>query len=118
MPVITAAFVPQTSEQLLQSYLIWFVVFVLVNVVWDIFTPKTPPFHVSRLKDKLIVAVGSTSFCSGLLIFSSAFNSGTNAVVGSTPATLVIAAAAGILLSISYICPYEADVRMSNVRPD
>lgn len=107
MEIVAAAFAPQTSEQLLQSYLVWFAVFVLINVVWDIFTPKTPSFHMSRLKDKLSVAIGSTSFCSGLLIFSSAFNPATKVAVGNAPATLAIAAAAGILLSLSYICPYD-----------
>lgn len=107
MGLLSAAVTPQTAEQLVQAYLLWFVVFLLVNVVWDIFTPHTPKFHIHRLKDKVGVVVGSTSFCSSVLIIGATFNDATRDLVGNTPATLVIAAGAGFLMSIAYLCPYE-----------
>lgn len=116
MQFISAALWPQSSEQMLQTYLIWLVVFMVINVIWDILSPNTPPFHVNRLKDKIGVVVGSTSFSSGILIFSSAFDATTKTVVGSSPAALVVAGAVSLLLSASFLCPYDNTHSTSDIK--
>lgn len=92
---------------MIQCYLIWFLTFIVINVIWDIRSKRTPGFHLARFKSKMSVAGGSTTFTSGILIFASAIDPVTRSVVGSNPAALVLAAAASMFLSLPYLCPYS-----------
>lgn len=103
-------FIPQTSEQLVQAYLLWMALFFAVNVVWDIFSRRTPAFHLYRLKEKPSLAMGATSFCSSSLLLGSLLSPQTAIVVGATPVPTLIAGSVGVLLSLTALCPYTEAV--------
>jgi hypothetical protein len=48
-------FTPSDQGQLAVCFLFWVGLFLVVNVGWDIGTPKTPKFHIARMKDKVSV---------------------------------------------------------------
>lgn len=111
---------PETSEQLVHCYLFWMLVFFVINILWDIRSPHTPPFHIHRFSEKANLIVGATSFCSSALLLGSVLNKATSIVVGATPVPLLIGAGLGLILSLSSLCPYpaaEPNRMVPNFRP-
>jgi len=102
-------FIPQTSEQLIQSYLLWLGLFCVVNVTWDILSRHTPKFHLHRMKDKTGMLMGATSFCSSALVLGSLLDANTAAVVGATPVPTIIAGSVGVFLNVTALCPYSEE---------
>lgn len=90
-------------------YFVWISVFLLVNVVWDINSPRTPPFHLHRMTEKYDVVYNAATFCSGLLILV-ALVSPTVAKLGKdTTVPLILAGIASLLRAVPAICPYKPD---------
>lgn len=108
MPTLLApVFAPQNIQQLPVFYLFWILVYLTVNVVWDIRSSRTPPFHIAQLSAKTTVAFNAASFTSSLLIVMGLFDKKVMQLAGDTMLPLVLAALSGILFSLAELCPYK-----------
>ena len=72
--IVGAAFGPKNSGDLGLYYFVWIGLYVLINFVWDWWSPNTPPFHIAHIGQKLFVLYNASTFASGLplmlLVFS------------------------------------------------
>lgn len=100
---------PQNVQELPIFYLFWILTYLAVNIIWDIRSGRTPPFHVSHLSGKTTVAFNAASFTSSLLIVVGLFDKETMKVAGDTMLPLVLAGLSGVFLSLSEICPYKPE---------
>ncbi len=110
MDAVFGILVPDTSKELVQCYFLTIFVFLAVNVLWDIFSNKTPDFHFLDITGKSSVIAGSTTFVSSWLVLASMLNPGTSELIDTTFVPLIIAGSAGILWGLSALCPYPIEV--------
>ena len=90
-------------------YFIWISFFFIVNTAWDIFTPKTPAFHIANMKDRMDVLYGASTFCSSLLILMGLISPTVRQLSKDTIVPLVLAGFAGILRGLPALCPYKPE---------
>lgn len=109
--ILSLMFSPSIDSGVAEFYALWFTVFLAINIIWDIFTPRTDPFHLSHLSDKVDTLFSSTTFSSSLYLMLTVFQSETTALAGSSKVPLIISAFSGVLISIKYLCPYEIPAR-------
>ena len=100
---------PQTVQEPPIFYLFWILAYLTVNIVWDIRSGRTPPFHVAHMSAKTTVAFHDASFTSSLLIVVGLLDKDTMKVAGDTMLPLVLAGLSGVFFSVSEICPYRPD---------
>jgi hypothetical protein len=103
------AVAPTTRGQLTVCYLVWVSLFLTINIVWDIRTPRTPPFHLAGMKDKVPVAYDAATFCSSILIIAALVNESVRALDRDVTIPLVIAAFSGFLRAVPALCPYSRE---------
>jgi hypothetical protein len=101
-------FYPSDITSLTIFYLAWIAVFVMINIAWDIFSHRTPPFHISHLRDKISVLHSAAAFSSSLLIIISLINPAVEKLVKDTTVPLMLAALAGMLMTLPALCPYSS----------
>ena len=97
---------PQTPEELTKFYLVWVLGFFLVHLAWDIFSNKTPRFHITRLQGKVPTLFAATTAASSVVLLAGLVDATTGQVAGGSPIPIILAGGAGILNSISALCPY------------
>jgi hypothetical protein len=102
-------FAPAGPGDLGICYLIWIGIFIILNISWDIGTPKTKPFHIVKLKDKTGILHHGASFCSSLLLIVAIFDPKVWDLAKESYIPIILAGASGILTSIPAICPYKLD---------
>lgn len=107
--LLHCAFSPNTLVELGIYYFIWMVIFIGINIVWDIYSPRTKSFHFSMLKSKTPTAYAAATFSSSFVVLLSIVNKSVASVVGETYLPLILAGITGVLHSISEICPYSPD---------
>jgi hypothetical protein len=100
-------FAPSNSAELATYYLLWISLFLGINVVWDIFTSRTPNFHLDRLTEKGDVLFSAASFCSSLLIIVGFFSHNVQQLSRDTMVPLILAGCSGLIKTIPAICPYK-----------
>ena len=98
---------PPDTVSLTIFYLFWIVLFLFINISWDIATPNTPSFHIESLKGKINVVHHGVAFCSSLLVVVSLLNPAVREVARDTMVPLLIAGISGMLLTIPALCPYS-----------
>lgn len=104
-------FSPNLASGVGEFYALWITLFVVVNVIWDILTPRTEPFHFSHLSEKVDTLFSSTTFASSLYLMLTVFQQETTILTGSSKVPLIISAFSGVLISIRYLCPYDIPAR-------
>lgn len=104
---IQSAFYPNDIGQLATYYLVWIVIYLTINTVWDIKSSHTPTFHISHLHRKVQTLYNAATFCSSLLLLIALFNVELRKLIGDALVPLVLAGFSGILIGLSGICPYE-----------
>lgn len=104
-------FSPSESSGVAEFYAIWITLFLLVNVGWDILTPRTASFHLSHISEKVDTLFSATTFASSFYLLLTIFQQTQTVLSGSAKVPLVISAFSGVLVSIKYLCPYEIPVR-------
>jgi hypothetical protein len=105
--LLQAAFQPDTAEKLGVYYLLWITVFLTINIAWDFISVETPAFHLHRFREKVGTAYAGSTFCRSLLLLLSLFSADTAKIVGDTMVPIILASFAGVLHSISDLCPYS-----------
>ena len=100
-------FFPTDITSLTICYLAWITCFVTVNIVWDVYSDRTPPFHISHLRDKVSVLHSAAAFSSSLLIIISLVNPAVDKIARDTIVPLVLAALAGMFMTLPAVCPYS-----------
>jgi hypothetical protein len=105
---------PSDSGELAVYYLVWFSIFLTVNVGWDVLTKRTPRFHLDRFKDKGDVLFGASAFCSSLLILTGLISPGVQQLAKDTMVPLILAGFSGLIRALPSLCPYKA----SDVPPE
>lgn len=103
MPVVA----PQTAADLPVFYLFWVLLYLTINIVWDVRTAQTPAFHLSHLGLKTPVAFNAASFASSLLILIGLVDKDVMKVAGDTLLPIMLAGLSGIFFGLSEICPYK-----------
>lgn len=88
-------------------YAAWMIVFMIFNIGWDVRSKFTPPFHLSRLRDKYPPVHSAAIFSSSLLLVLAAFQKDVAVAVGETVVPLLIVGFAGIFYGLAGLCPYE-----------
>jgi hypothetical protein len=102
-------FYPTDVTSLTIYYLAWITLFVLANIVWDIRSDKTPPFHITNLRKKISVVHSAAMFASSLLIVIALLNPSVDKIARDTIVPLILAALAGMLTTLPALCPYSPD---------
>ncbi len=100
---------PPDSQHVVIYYLFWLVLFLSINVFWDIRTQKTPPFHLDHLKEKVPVLYDAATFCSSLLIITGMASHSVQALARDTTLPLLLAGFSGLLRSLPVLCPYKPE---------
>ena len=108
-PMFRYLFAPQSATELAIYYLLWISIFLFINITWDIFTPKTETFHISRMKDKISTVHSASFFCSSLLLLLSVVEPPLFALAKDTYVPIILAGASGLLSSSPALCPYEIE---------
>lgn len=104
-------FTPSEASGVAEFYALWITMFLVANVLWDILTPRTEPFHLSHLSEKVDTLFSATTFSSSLYLLLTVFQQQTTTLTGSAKIPLIISAFSGVLVSLKYLCPYEIPVR-------
>lgn len=104
---IACIFSPAEVSQVGIFYLFWMSLFVGINIIWDILSKKTGPFHPKKLKDKTSMAFAASTFCSSLIILLSIFQPSVAKAVGDAVAPLVLVGVIGLLNALGEICPHN-----------
>ena len=101
---------PQSPEELTRFYLVWVSGFFLIHPVWDICSKKTPRFHITRLQGKVHTLFAAATAASSVVLLAGLIDSTTGQVAGVSPVPIILAGGAGILNSISALCPYPVEL--------
>jgi hypothetical protein len=107
LDVLFYLFTPQATADIGVFYFLWVTIFLSVNIAWDIFTSKTPQFHLSMLKAKLSILHSATFFCSSLLLLLTIAEPNLWILAKETYVPIILAGISGILTSVPALCPYE-----------
>jgi hypothetical protein len=105
---------PNDLRHLTVFYLVWIVVFLVVNIAWDCLTPLTPNFRIHSLRGKIGVLHGGAAFCSSLLIISALIDEEVAKIARDTVIPLILAGFSGMLLTAPAMCPYAAVATVPN----
>lgn len=105
--VLKCAVKPTTLSELTLFYVDWIAIYCGINIVWDIRSEKTAPFHLHNLKDKITVVYNASSMASSVLLLISLFSPQVKALAVDTVVPLLLAGISGVLLGIGEICPYK-----------
>jgi hypothetical protein len=105
--VLHYLFAPDSGPELSVYYLIWISIFLAVNIVWDIATPKTPPFHFTSLGSKVSTVHNAAFFCSSLLLVIAVIKPDIWNLAKESYIPNILAGVSGILTSLPAICPYK-----------
>jgi hypothetical protein len=65
---------PSNGTELTIYYLIWIVAYLLINIIWDIKTDKTPKFFISGISNKQNLLHQAASLPSNILIIVACIN--------------------------------------------
>ncbi len=107
---VSFLFLPVDTRGLSICYLFWISLFLGINILWDVYTPLTPRFHVSALRSKVETLFNAGTFASSLLVISSLFDNQTAQTVSAAGIAHVMAGLSGLLISVSGLCPYVRQV--------
>jgi hypothetical protein len=99
---------PANLRELSISYLFGSMLYLSINIIWDMKSKYTPSFHFSTLKEKMDTLFNGVTCSSSFLVISSVFDAKTAEVVGASGIAYVLAGLSGILVSLSALCPYDA----------
>lgn len=113
MPIFIA---PQTAAELPVFYLVWVLAYLIINVVWDIFSGRTPEFHISNMGQKTPTAANAASFASSLLLIIGLVDKDTMKVAGDTLIPILLSGLSGMFFAIQDICPYKPEKVVPVVR--
>jgi hypothetical protein len=111
--VLFYLFTPQGAADIGIFYFAWVAIFLSVNIIWDIFTSRTPEFHLSMLTTKLRTLHSATFFCGSLLLLLTIVEPNLWVLAKETYVPIVLAGISGVLTSLPAICPYEVGARPS-----
>ncbi len=109
--VATMLFSPTEQSGVAEFYSIWMTLFLGVNIIWDVFSPRTEAFHFGHLSEKVDTLFSATTFSSSFYLLLTVFQNETTTLTGSAKIPLIISAFSGVLISFKYLCPYEIPVR-------
>lgn len=105
--LVNLTLAPSNSADLATYYLFWISLFLGINVLWDVFTSRTPSFHMERLTEKGDVLFSAASFCSSLLIITGFISPHVQQLSRDTMVPLILAGFSGIIKTLPAICPYK-----------
>jgi hypothetical protein len=109
-------YAPANSAELAIFYAVWATLFVVVNVIWDIFTDETPKFHFVHVSEKVEVLFAATTFASSLLLVIGIFDDVILKLAGEAKVPIFLAGASGLLISLRQLCPYQIPARQLGVK--
>lgn len=107
--LLNVFFAPETIRQLPIYYLFWIILYLTINIIWDIRSTRTPKFHFGHLGSKVGALYNAAAFASSLLLFVSLLDDATRKLAGDTVAPIVLAALSGLLVALAELCPYKVD---------
>ncbi len=97
---------PTNVEELINFYLIWILLFLSINIIWDIKTTKTPVFHFTSLAGKAALLHPASFFCSSLLIIVACKEPDVWKLAEEIKIPILLTGFSGVLTSIVAFCPY------------
>ncbi|MGX1321800.1 hypothetical protein AB7M17_005253 [Bradyrhizobium sp. USDA 377] len=106
--VLAVVLLPSNSSELAAYYLFWISLYLIVNVIWDVKTKRTPAFHLDRFKEKGDVLFSASSFCSSLLILVGLLSPTVRQLGKDTIVPLALAGFSGLIRAVPAICPYKS----------
>lgn len=107
--LLKCMFLPASTSDMAVYYLIWIILFLSINIFWDINSDKTPDFHLQNIKAKTGALYSAATFCSSMLLIISLFSEAVATIVGNTLVPVILAGLTGILHAISDLCPYPIE---------
>jgi hypothetical protein len=100
---------PTSTVQLTSCYLVWVIPYAAINIVWDIRSQRTEPFHISKMQSKMPVLHSAAALCSSVLVIGALLSKTIGQLSEETAVPLVLASLSGILQAFSSLCPYEIE---------
>lgn len=113
IPILT----PHSAAELPVFYLFWVLLYLAINIIWDIRSLRTPEFHMSMLGNKTTVAFNAASFASSLLLVVGMADPKTLKAAGDTMLPILLAGSSGVLFGLAEVCPYKPE-RQNRRRTD
>lgn len=98
---------PNSTAEVAVFYLFWVLLYLAINIIWDIRSSKTPDFHFAHLSKKTAVAFNAGSSASSMLLIAGLFNPPTMKVAGDTMVPIMLAGLSGVLFGLSELCPHK-----------
>jgi hypothetical protein len=108
---LASAVHPSSAEELVAFYVGWISLFIGINLLWDVLSPRTPVFHLHNVRDKTGTLYAASTFSTSLLLLISPFDSEVKDLVGDTTLPIILAGMTGLFHSIGEICPYGPGAR-------
>lgn len=106
-----AALKPSNLQEVAYFYSIWIGLYVAINIVWDIFSKRTEPFHISQMNNKISVLYNASTFTSSLLVLLGGIFSEVRGVAGDTVVPLLLAGLSGLMIGVAGLCPYSVTAK-------
>ncbi|MCW5699272.1 MAG: hypothetical protein KIT00_05485 [Rhodospirillales bacterium] len=111
---ISPVLVPASGQEVGFFYLFWIVLFVLIHVVWDAFSPETEPFHLGRLKGKIEILYAAANFSTSLLLIIAVCKPTMFKTLVDITLPIIFSAITGMLVSLSALSPNTARLNHGN----
>jgi hypothetical protein len=105
--VIHNILIPSNASQLCVCYLIWTLLFVGVNIIWDIRSNFTPKFHFLSIQSKSSLLHPAAAMCSCVLVIAALINDSIKDISAETAIPIVLSSLSGIFQAIGSLCPYK-----------
>jgi hypothetical protein len=83
--------------------------YLAINIIWDISSPRTERFHLSKLQTKTNVVHAAALLCSSVLLICVLFLKTVEQLTNEMAVPLALASLSGILQAFSGLCPYEVE---------
>jgi hypothetical protein len=98
---------PSDVTELMYFYLFWVVLFLFINIVWDIYSSKTPKFHFTEIADKVTLLHPASFLCSSILIIVACIDPTVWKLAEEIKVPILLTGISGILTSAAACCPYK-----------
>lgn len=107
---------PSDVKELMYFYLFWVVLFLFINIVWDIKSNETPDFHFTAIADKVSLLHPASFLCSSLLIIVACIDPTVWKLAEEIKIPILLTGISGILTSAAACCPYKVQNKMLEKR--
>ena len=101
------AFSPSSSNELGIFYFLWMLLFLIINILWDIYSHHTENFNIRNISSKTSIVMHAATFSNSFLILLATIQPDVEKAAGDLKIPLIMAGMIGIMFSLSGLSPHD-----------